>query len=457
MKTRLIAPLKGQPVAHRNRHRREYAARPQKSLSAPLAGLVLLMVFCAASLHAEDTEPAPAPGGPGDIFTLRGQFRDLFVYYPVETYSLTGREKKLVSDLKRLRLSPELNFSERLIIHMDYDNEIISGSYLESPEFDELWRPSGYNDLLRMSWEPSYDDDLYYRTRIHRLYAKIAAGDFTVTVGRQLVRFGSGRLWNPLDVMNPISPTALEGAEEQKGIDALRVEYYLNATTELGLIVDQKRYRNRDSLDELSTENTNAVGRLKISLGGIELSGLGGRISHRATGGADISAIVLDGMLRGSLLYSDPEEGASFVQAGAGYEYNFAMGLYFLMEYFYNQNGLNFNGDLKNLYLENRAGAMNEEIFRGLSNQFLTYNRHYAALALGYDITALLRGDFFILYDFQGRGVFLNPSLTYNAFQNIDVSLAVMRAHVFSDAPEESDFAAFEKDVLVFASLVWYF
>jgi hypothetical protein len=113
------------------------------------------------------------------------------------------------------------------------------GNYLKSPEFDGLLRPSDYNDLFKLSREPVYDEDLYYRTRIHRLYAKIAVGNLTITGGRQLVRFGSGRLWNPLDIMNPISPTALEGIEEQKGIDARRMEYYINATTEIGLVVDR--------------------------------------------------------------------------------------------------------------------------------------------------------------------------------------------------------------------------
>ncbi|HDP79287.1 MAG TPA: hypothetical protein ENN21_00425 [Spirochaetes bacterium] len=420
--------------------------------------LLLLASSHATTLRAQETDtvPPPAPAA-GELLTLRGQFRDLFVYYPVENYSLTGGDKKLVSDLKRLRLSPQLNFREKVIVRMDYDNEIITGSYLNSPEFNELWRPSDYNDFFQMSREPVHDEDLYYRTRIHRLYAKIAAGDFTVTVGRQLVRFGSGRLWNPLDIMNPLSPTALEGAEEQKGIDALRVEYYLNAVTELGLVVDQKRYRDRDGLDGISAENTNAVGRLKLSLGNTELAGLGGRVARRAVGGIDLSTIVLEGMLRGSLIYSDPEEGDPFMQGSAGYEYTFAGGLYFLVEYFYNQNGLNFNRELNNLYMMSRAGVMNEEIFRGLSNQCLTYNRHYAALALGYDITALLRGDFFVIYDFEGRGLFFNPSLKYNAFQNIDVSLGVMRAHVFDGAPEQSDFAAFENEVLVAASLAWYF
>ena len=305
-----------------------FVSSPARFLKITLSctlGLCILMATRPSKLEALDTVfiPDPAPEDQNSVFSLGGHFRDLFVYYPVETYSLTGENKKLVSNLMRVRLSPQFNFSEKLIVHMDFDNEIIMGNYLKSPEFDGLWRPSDYNDLFKLSREPVYDEDLYYRTRIHRLYAKIAVGNLTITGGRQLVRFGSGRLWNPLDIMNPISPTALEGIEEQKGIDALRMEYYINATTEIGLVIDQKRYRDNDGL---SSQNTNAAGRIKVSYGNTELAGLGGRIAHRAVGGIDISTIVLDGMVRGGLLYSDPEEGTSFVQGSAGYEYTFPMG-----------------------------------------------------------------------------------------------------------------------------------
>lgn len=432
-------------------------------ITSPVTAFVLTVLLYAGPslLSAQETDRMPAASPDGiaadDVFTLRGQFRDFFLYYPVENYSVTGDEKKLVSDLKRLRLSPQLNFSDKVIIHMDYDNEIISGSYLKSREFNEFWRPPEYNDLLQMSREPSYDRDLYYRTKIHRLYAKITAGDFTVTAGRQMVRFGSGRLWNPLDILNPVSPTSIEGAEEQKGIDALRGEYYLNETTEIGLVLDQKRYRDRGGIDDLSTDSTNILGRFKITLGKTELAGLGGRVSHRRVGGIDISTILFDGMLRGSVLYSDPEEGNGFIQAGAGYEYNFAMGLYLLAEYFYNQDGLNFNRDLKEQYLYSKIYGSTEEGYRALSNRFLTYNRHYGACALGYDLTPLLRGDLFVIYDFQGRGLFFNPSLKYNAFQNIDVSIGIMRAHVFDDAAKSSDFGDFDDMGLVYGSLVWYF
>jgi hypothetical protein len=437
--------------------------KKKKNIILILPLLVISLIFRMAAFAAKENpeeeiavsenEPPDAPSN----LSFKGQFKEFYTQIRTDDYSETGREKLLVADLKRLRLSPELNLSEFLLIHVDYDNEIITGSYLKSREFDEFWRPSRYNDLFRPEWESRSGSDLYYSTGIHRAYAKITAGSLTATLGRQLVRFGSGRLWNPLDILNPVSPTSFEGAEDQKGIDALRLEYYVTKTMELSLVLDQKRKHDSGRPSELSADNSNIVARLKTTIGETEIAVLGGRVSRRRVGGVDVSAVMLDGMLRGAALYSDPEEGKPFLLGSAGYEYNFAMGLYALVEYFYNRNGLNFNARLRSAYAQSLMTGVNEENFNELSNQFLTYNRHYAGLVLGYDINALLRAEFFSVYDFQGRGLLLNPSLKYNAFQNIDVTAGTMIAHVFKGSARTSDFRPFSRGGLVYASLAWYF
>jgi hypothetical protein len=397
------------------------------------------------------------------IFKITGHFKDLFTYTQTDQYSEylssidRDKKKRLIADLKRVRISPEITISDWLHIHIDYDNEIITGSYLKSLEFEQYWRPPEYNDLFDLSCEPLYDEDIYYRTKIHRAFIKLIIGDLTATMGRQQIRFGSGRLWNPLDILNPISPTSIEDAEEQKGTDALRLEYYLTDRTEIALVLDQKRINNDDDPEKLNSENSNIIGRLKTTVVKTDIALLGGRVSRRGIGGVDISSILLDGILRGALLYSNPEEGRSFTQGSAGYEYNFSFGLYCLIEYFYNENGLNFNEELRGAYLNSLIFGINEDNYYKLSNQFLTFNQHYCGLALGYDITSLLRVEIFSIYDIQGRGIFYNPSLKYNALENLDLSAGYMQSHIFQNAEYDSDFGYMEKYGFLYASLTWYF
>ncbi len=410
------------------------------------------------------------------VFSFKAQFKELFTYtdtiersFAVNTYidESTGevgysvkekaRNKSLFANLMRLRLSPEIKGGERFLLHVDLDNEIISSDYMKSREFDQYWRPSDYNDFADLSCEPVYDDMSYYRMKLHRAYAKILLDKFTATIGRQQIRFGSGRLWNPLDILNPISPTYVEGPEDQKGTDALRLEYYPFDKTELGLIIDPKRMDNDEDIGKLNSDNTNVLARFKTSLYETEIALMGGRVSHRLVGGADASTHLLDGLLRGSVLYAKPDPGREYAQASAGYEYNFSFGLYFLIEYFYNENGMNYNSNLANAYERFVMEGMSEAIYRKLANQLLTWNQHYGGIALGYDITPLVRGELFSIYDFQGKGLYAAPSLKYNIVQNADLAIGVMKAYRMGISRTPTDFESLINHPYFYFSLVAYF
>ena len=394
----------------------------------------------------------------GSKFELRGLYKNMFMFQRVKNYyeaNLYPRgSKNLATDLNRLRLSPEFRYAKNLVVHIDYDNEVIFSNYNKTKQFDSYWRPSGYNDFLQMNWDLAYRKEIYYRMKIHRAFAKMTLGDLTVTAGRQQIRFGSGRLWNPLDILNPVSPTFIEGAEDQKGTDAVKIDYFFDEKTELSLVYNPKRYN--DDFNRLSPCHANSAVRFKTTIINFEIALLAGYISKRITGGTDITATVFDGLLRGSIVYARPDEGDTYIQAGAGYEYTFRNGVYFLMEYFYNENGLNYNGVMKNYFLESVVRGVDQSNYTRLSNQLITFNQHYAGLALGYDFHPLLRGELFTIYDFQGRGIFWTISLKYNMRQNTDLNAGLMMSEIFGDQ-ESSDFTTIHRQYIYFLSLVHYF
>ncbi len=402
----------------------------------------------------------------GPKFKITGQYKNLFVYQKVGQFIgrnpynfLVHRDRHLFTDLNRIRLTPEFSYSDKLVIHVDFDNELIWSNYNKNYEFDNYWRNNTYNDLLKLSWEPYYDEHILYRTRLHRAYIKATVKSLTVTAGRQQVRFGSGRLWNPLDILNPISPTYIEGAEEQKGTDALRVDYFFGAFTELSLVYDQKLHN--DSYDKITIKDSNALARFKTTVNETEFSLMGGRVSHRWIGGADISTILFDGMLRGSIIFSFPEYEDWYFQANTGYEYTFKKGVYFLVEYFYNQNSFSNNRMLKYSYTQvslfgtNEYFGMNQHIYKRISNQFLTFNQHYAGIALGYDIHPLVRGELFSIYDFQGFGMFISPTLTISAHDNVEINTGALIGVSLKD--RISDFGFLNGQNLYFFQFKYYF
>ncbi len=450
-----------------NPERMRWLAKPGKAGSKCLLILLCLLLFFASGAGADDTDADifltddELLLGDASLFSIGGHYKNLITYFSTDSFmDKTGKppeQKHLISDINRIRLSAEIRFSENFLLHADIDNEIIAANYVGSKTYDLYWRQSGYNDLYDPSADTGFSGDGFYRINLHRFYAKLAAGNFTITLGRQQIRFGSGRLWNPLDMLNPISPTFVEGAEDQQGTDAARLEYYPGESTEIAFVYAPKRVDDELNSSTFANKNTNVISRIRTTVKDADLAILGGRVARRTLGGMDIAAIVRDGMLRGSFLLAFPDDGSSYVLGSAGYEYHFAGGLYCMVEYFYNQSAMNRNEELSAAYAERLIFGMNEERYSLLANQFLTFNRHYLGIALGYDFTPLLRGDFFSIADIEGRGLFFSPSLKYSLSQNLDISLTAMMGYIFKGSDHTSDFSEFEDHPLMSATLQWYF
>ena len=391
-------------------------------------------------------------------FRFRGYYKNLFMYQERdEFYSriyLPPEDKKLVTDLNRLRVSPEVNYAESFTLHADADLEAVLSNYSNSDEFDLLFRDKGYNDPVKPEAEFAHRENLYVRGKIQNFYAKMVAGKFTGTAGRQQVRFGSSRLWNPLDLMNPFSPLSVEGADEQKGTDALRLDWYPGESTELTCVAAPKR--REDSLDKADAGSGNYIARMKSGVKAFDAALLGGYTAKRRNAGADFAAEVYDGLLTGVFLYSDPEKGKEYWQCGAGYEYTFQCGLYFLMEYFFNSLPVNDDNELQEALLHYSADGIDSSNYHILSNRMITYNSHYLSIAAGYDFHPLLRGEVFSIYDFQGRGVFLNGVLKFNALENLDITVGIISAFIKRNN-RTSDFEVYNKEPVYYASLQYYF
>ncbi|MBN2077418.1 MAG: hypothetical protein JW838_00535 [Spirochaetes bacterium] len=425
---------------------------------------------------ASDTGPVEEPtfSEKGPRFAFRGEAKNLYVFHRTDNFigrnPLTTSSKNLSSDLTRVRLSPEFLHDDVLTIRVDLDNELLWSNYGKSKDFTAYWRPSEYNDFLDLNWEPYRGLDLLYRVKIHRAYLKVSVEGFTGSIGRQQIRFGSGKLWNPLDILNPISPTFVEGGDEQKGTDAVKLDFYPGDTTEITAVVDFKKSNNK--IERFNMGDQNYIARVKTSVRDADIAILGGYVSRRGVAGFDFAAIVLDGMLRGAVLASQANglyvdryspwyrlryllpgrdgRGSIFFQANAGYEYTFKAGVYFLVEYFYNQKALNYNRELKVASIDAGLNATVQKTYLMLSNIPLTTNQHYCAVALGYDFHPLVRGEFFTIGDIQGRGIFWSPLLRVNAMENLDFSAGIMGAFVFNN--RASDFSEFRKNYLFYAS-----
>ena len=78
------------------------------------------------------------------------------------------------------------------------------------------------------------------KSSIYRAYINYTGDKHMLTLGLQRVPFGVGRIWNPIDVFNPIDITAVE-TDERKGTEALRYEYAINELSNIDLTLSKDR------------------------------------------------------------------------------------------------------------------------------------------------------------------------------------------------------------------------
>ena len=154
-------------------------------------GLALCCI-AAASARAEELRPS-------------GYYKNLFV--ASETVAPAGERYTL--DLNRLRLELKGNLTESVALDLQYDNEVLLGSYLRTAQFAaQKDAPSGqYWDL-----ESNYAEggSYYARHLLYRANLTFSRGDTDLRLGRQRIAWGTGRFWSPLDLFNPINSIALE-------------------------------------------------------------------------------------------------------------------------------------------------------------------------------------------------------------------------------------------------------
>ena len=79
-------------------------------------------------------------------------------------------------------------------------------------------------------------DSLQNKTSIYRGYLQYRGKKHFWSVGKQRIPLGVGRIWNPIDVFNPIDAEAIE-TEERIGTESVRYEYAVGELSNINITV----------------------------------------------------------------------------------------------------------------------------------------------------------------------------------------------------------------------------
>ncbi len=233
----------------------------------------------------------------------------------------------------------------------------------------DLWNEEGGSSTTVVNYEL---DRLYYRRHF---------SDYSVTLGRQAVDWGSGRFWQPLNLFGSFAPTDLD-TDYKPGIDALALDYYPSAFSSLNVVYAFSPKSDADISDSAALYYRRQVGELsELSLAAGSISGNG------AVGGAFDSAIGEFGWRVEGLYYSlseSEEEGLFWI---AGLDYQFDNGTILSAEYYDNSRGAETEAAM--------SAALDSELFTaGLQQQL---SRRLLGLGLSRDLTPLLHGSYTLL------------------------------------------------------------
>jgi hypothetical protein len=94
--------------------------------------------------------------------------------------------------------------------------------------------------LVDLTWDIEDGSDHSTVSRFDRLMVKFQSGTWAVSVGRQAVSWGSGIVFQPMDLFNPFAPTTID-RDYKTGDDLLLVDKLLGNGSDLQLIAVGRR------------------------------------------------------------------------------------------------------------------------------------------------------------------------------------------------------------------------
>lgn len=264
----------------------------------------------------------------------------------------------------------------------------------------------------------------------------------TVVVGRQVLSWGTGRLWNPTDLISPFAPTDVD-REVRRGADAVRASFSLGATSQLDVLwLPQKLARDMGG-----------VVRARTNLWGWDFSATVGKYVRDIVVGADFSGDLGPLGAHGEAAWTLPlVRQGDFLRAVVGLEWRPLESLVVGAEYYFNGFGARTAAGLLGVLTSDRV--VRGEIFGG--------GRHYAGVTAAWLATDLLTGSLTAIVNLVDPSALFVPSLEYSFEQHVlvrvggfvpvgrGVDLALMRG--LSGADVIADNAAWRRATTSFGA-----
>jgi hypothetical protein len=310
---------------------------------------------------------------------------------------LFGTEQDQFLNITRVRLRPTAHLWSGAFLVLEYEASALyqSTSQLITESPDRRRR-----QLVDLTWNPVSERHFTLLHFVDRLFLRQTSnlGDFTL--GRQRISWGTGRVWNPTDLFNPINPTTFSKIEKD-GVDAFSAKFHLGSFTDLHLVVNP----------ENAWKTVNSGARFRTNVSEFDFSVMVGGFDKRLVVGGDVAGNLFDAGVRGEII-AVPGRNSSdtgHVKFILGADYQFTAEFYGMIEYHYNGEG--------------RTTKERYELLRLLRGDILNVARDYLAATGSYMIHPLVNSSVSLTFNLNDGSRFVSGVVTYLAGEEISISL----------------------------------
>jgi hypothetical protein len=325
-------------------------------------------------------------------------------------------DDRLNDHLIHLRLNTKWYATQSITAALELRFRAFYGESVEKiPFYKELIQtPHDFVDLDAFLWESN--KSLGY-LEVDRLWLDYYKDNLQVTLGRQRVAWGTCWVWNPTDLFNPLNVLDFD-YEERPATDAIRVQYYTGPVTKLDVAYKPANDPNNQILS----------GLWSLNQWDYDFNLIAGMRFKRWLAGFSWVGDILEAGFRGELLVSQapnmPDTNLVYQQIGEASlsswdkpiisaalsgDYTFPNTFYIHTEILYNNIGKTSN----TLLFQEEA----------LSLGMLSAARWSVYQEFSYDITPLLRGTIYGLFNPDDKSYVVVPSINYSIITNLDLYL----------------------------------
>lgn len=256
---------------------------------------------------------------------------------PSALAGITDLDQDMAVNLTRLRLRPRLDLWEGASFILEHEVDVLysTQSMLFAPTVGQTNR-----QVTDLRWQLLEDDHMFLQHYVDRLYFRQNFSWGNIIAGRQRIQWGSGRIWNPTDLFNPINPASFDKIEKD-GADAVSAKVYLGTFTDIQAVVNFRRARGHRE-DVEAPDSTNAGLRFRTNYSEFDVAVMGGYFDRRVTLGGDFAGNLFEAGVRGEAVYVGDREhrpNSGYLRIILGADYQLTPALYGLIEYLYNGEG----------------------------------------------------------------------------------------------------------------------